>query len=313
MAVGSGRGLVDGDHVVQFYDRDDDLAELVVGYLAGALLSGDVVIAIATPDHRAVFLDGLAGAGIDVERAEADGQIITLDAVATLERVTVDGRPDSGRFDTAVGEVVREAVHSGRRVRAYGEMVAVLWSAGNAVAAVELEDLWNRLAERSDFALFCAYPIVANSESAAHFEQVCQAHSRVVAGAPATSVPDASRRFAGAIDDPRRARRFVEAALSDWARDDIVDSCLLVVGELTTNAIRHARSDFTVSLTRAEDAIEITVGDSSDRQPQVRDPDVAEIGGRGLRIVDAIATRWGHHVVDGGKLVWAHVPTGAVG
>jgi anti-sigma regulatory factor (Ser/Thr protein kinase) len=313
MSVDSRLGLVDGDHVVRFYERDEDLAEVTVGYFANALLSGDVVVATATSDHHAAFRDGLEGAGIDVERAEADGQIVTLDAIATLERLMVDGHPDSSRFDRAVGEVVRAAVRSRRRVRAYGEMVAVLWAAGDVVAAIELEDLWNELAEQSDFALFCAYPTVANPEYAAHFEQVCRAHSQVVAGAPATSAGEMSRRFAGATDDPRRARRFVQEALSEWSHDEIIDNCLLVVGELTANAVRHARSDFTVSLTRADTTIQITVGDSSDRQPRVREPDVPEAGGRGLRIVDAIATRWGHQFVDGGKLVWAHIPVGASG
>ena len=79
--------------------------------------------------------------------AEA-GQLVTLDAADTLAELMVGDHPDPARFDAAVGEAVRDALVGGRRVRAHGEMVALLWDAGNVGAAIELEDLWNELGAR---------------------------------------------------------------------------------------------------------------------------------------------------------------------
>jgi hypothetical protein len=73
----------------------------------------------------------------------------------------VDGEPDPARFERIIGEALAgvrtRAVHSG--IRAYGEMVGVLWKAGQFSAAVRLEDLWNELLHSGDVSLFCAYPI----------------------------------------------------------------------------------------------------------------------------------------------------------
>ena len=53
--------------------------------------------------------------------------------------------------------MVAQAAQNGRRVRAFGEMVALLWSEGNQAAAIRLEELWNELALSQTFCLFCAY------------------------------------------------------------------------------------------------------------------------------------------------------------
>ena len=45
-----------------------------------------------------------------------------------------------------------------RRIRAFGEMVAILWAQGNDGATVRLEHLWNKFSQKAQFCLFCAYP-----------------------------------------------------------------------------------------------------------------------------------------------------------
>src|SRR5919109_1301881 len=80
-------------------------------------------------------------------RAVLEGRLVFLDAEATLSRFMINGEPDGERFEQVVGEAIRgvraSAVQNG--VRAYGEMVGVLWSAGQHSAAVRLEELWNQL------------------------------------------------------------------------------------------------------------------------------------------------------------------------
>lgn len=67
----------------------------------------------------------------------------------------VDGIPNASKFKTAIVPVIEQATRGrkGCTVRAYGEMVNVLWQAGHTVAATRLEMLWNELAQTHDFSL----------------------------------------------------------------------------------------------------------------------------------------------------------------
>ena len=310
--------LADGDHVVQFYECDDDLVRLVVGYLAAAVRDGDAVVVVARPDHRAAFLAGLDAAGVDTAEAEADGRLTILDAHETLARFMTGDGLDAAAFDTVVGGTVRAASAGGRPVRAYGEMVALLWAAGDVAGAIELERLWNELGEALPFSLFCAYPteMVADPHAADAFAEVCHLHSDVLAGAPSPAAADASRRFARSWDAPRLARQFVADTLCEWGLGHLVDDCTLVVTELATNAVSHAGSDVTVSLSHRGDVVRLEVGDASAAPPSMRERDLDAPGGRGLQLVSVIAGDWGHVPTGGGKLVWADVgvdPQGAAG
>lgn len=176
-------------HLVQLYGRDDQLLTRHVGqYLAEGLRQGDGLILIATRAHTEAIVRGLpdeAGACA----AAADGRFLMLDAEETLARFMVDGKPRWERFDEVVGTAVRglHARAPGGHLRAFGEMVGVLWSAGQTAAAVELEDFWNRLLEQHAASLFCAYPIdvFQGQCDTDEFRTLAAAHTHVYA-APRT-------------------------------------------------------------------------------------------------------------------------------
>ena len=81
-----------------------------------------------------------------------------------------------------------------------------------------------------------------------------------------------------------------------------------MVSELVANAVVHARSDAVVGITRAAGGIRLSVADRSPVLPARADPDPGALRGRGLGMIAAMACRWGHHVVEGGKVVWAELP-----
>jgi len=110
------------------------------------------------------------------------------------------------------------------------------------------------------------------------------------------------------VDAPRLARQFVSETFEEWARDDLVQEGILVVTELATNAVVHARSDFTVSLSRHGDSVRLSVGDSVTHPPAAREVDSMVPGGKGLYLVEALSQSWGHDQIDGGKVVWADLP-----
>ena len=149
------------EHVVQLYGDDDRLLTHNVGrYLSAGLRRGDGLLVIATPEHRHTLVRQLSPEP-GYAKAILESRLVFLDAETTLSRFLVNGWPDRRLFRSVVGEALRgvqsRAGHTG--VRAYGEMVGLLWKSGEQAAAIELEKLWNQLLASSDACLFCAYPI----------------------------------------------------------------------------------------------------------------------------------------------------------
>lgn len=292
-----------GEHVVQFYDDDGNLARAVGDYLVRGVADGDQAVVIATGAHRRQFEAVMAASGVDPERSERDRLVLWLDARATLERFVNEGEVDAGAFRDVVGSLMRQLSAGGRAVRAYGEMVGLLWDDGDVLAAIELEKLWNRLARELHFSLWCAYHTrsVAGEEHADALHEVCRQHTAVV--------EDASARFRAGRDAPFAARQFVASLLAcrPFAGRVAADDVQLVVSELTTNAVIHARTPFTISVGYEHDTIRISVQDWNRIQPVVRVGAPAATSGRGLRLVSAVASDWGVDPAPDGKTVWAEL------
>jgi anti-sigma regulatory factor (Ser/Thr protein kinase) len=293
------------DHVVQLYERDQDLVDTVSAYLANAVRLGEVALVVATEAHVVKFGAAMASAGIDLAEARASGRLITIDAGATLARFLVGGHPDADAFDVVIGGLVRRASETGRPVRAYGEMVALLWDAGQVAAAIELETLWNELGHQVPFSLFCSYPrqSLSGDDHADAFLDVCHLHSAVVGAAEAEVVLSLPPE----MHSPRAARHFVAETLARWGRYDLVDDTTLVVTELVTNAVIHARSDVTIAMSAKGGTVRIAIRDSSPALPVPRQPSAMATSGRGLSLVAAAASHWDTELVGDGKVVWVEL------
>lgn len=106
---------------------------------------------------------------------------------------------------------------------------------------------------------------------------------------------------------PGLARRVVaHAAVEAGVRGQAADSARLITSELVTNAVVHGRSE--VRLVCVPDAgrraLHVEVGDDNSRHPRIEPVDDGALDGRGLFIVDLLATRWGVRDTADGKLVW---------
>lgn len=182
-------------HIVQFYESDDFLIGSVRDFLHPALQAGEAAVLISTPEHLAGFEETVSGLGPELDAARAEGRFISLDAEQTLASFMVDGNPDRDRFFSVVGAVLDRASDGGRTVRAFGEMVALLWERGAVPAAIRLEELWNEIAQTRPFTLLCAYPVGASADpaSADRFAEVCERHTNVVPAESYTGLPEEIR------------------------------------------------------------------------------------------------------------------------
>jgi hypothetical protein len=169
-------------HAVQFYESDNSLFTTVAGFLSQGLIEEHPAIVIATVEHTGAILEHLSGRLIDVEKARHMGELVVLDAHETLKLFMVNGRPDAELFEESVGSVIGGLL-KGRPprtlVRAYGEMVDVLWKDGNEDAAIQLELLWNGLAGRYGFALLCGYAMGNFYKQTSRRDEVAKCHTHV--------------------------------------------------------------------------------------------------------------------------------------
>lgn len=172
--------LAGPDHCLQIYESDRIFLNALEGFVAGGIRQGDSIILIATPAHLSALAARLERNGFDVHAAVERGQYIALDAAQTLARFMVNGWPDEALFNAVVDELLGRARAHHHKVRAFGEMVALMWADGLCDAAVQLERLWTRLCNKENFSLFCAYPKSAFGDgSETGVRQVCAAHSKL--------------------------------------------------------------------------------------------------------------------------------------
>jgi hypothetical protein len=173
-------------HAVQLYESEELLFDIVGRFLGAGLRAGERVLVIAHPDRSKGFLARLErDAQADIARALSSRQLVCLDASALLAEFMIGETPNAERFHTVIGRVLGELAGdpaTAPRIRAYGEMVDVLWRGGNFTAAIDVENLWNEVGERYSFELLCAYLMghFYKEQQSDRVAAVCEAHSHVL-------------------------------------------------------------------------------------------------------------------------------------
>jgi hypothetical protein len=175
------RQTAPGEHFLQVYEDDRVLLDSLEGFAAAGLQAGEGVIVFATALHRFALEQRLRLLGFSLAIARSRDQYLVLDAEETLSKLMVDGQPDETLFRRLVSDLVARAGANGRNVRAFGEMVALLWNRGQRGATLQLENFWHRFRREQSFALFCAYPrsgFAGDSDSS--FTEIRATHSIIV-------------------------------------------------------------------------------------------------------------------------------------
>ena len=213
-------------HSVHFYADADALFENVARFLGAGLDAGDRIIVIATAAHK----DSIT-ARLDertLARALAARHVVFLDAHETLDEIMSGNDVDADRFHEVLERALAglRADAPGARVRAFGEMVDVLWQAGSSNAALRLEELWAEACRKHGFALLCAYAMghFYAEPNAALFVRVCDHHSHVVASDQRADVAglhaaDTAEQRIRSLEAELEHRKGLEVALRQALRD----------------------------------------------------------------------------------------------
>ena len=170
------------DHLVQFYDGEEFLLKTVINFIAPALLCGEGVVLIATEQHLRILKSSLQELQLPPEEFIEMGQLKMLDAEFILKQIMSHDHIDPIKFDAIVGGLLDEIGPRFETIKAFGEMVNVLWQQGRHIAAHELEKLWNSCLENKNVTLLCAYSMDALCEEkdGVSFIDICNCHSHVL-------------------------------------------------------------------------------------------------------------------------------------
>jgi len=197
------------DHFVQFYETDSFLLSSLTSFFGTGLDIGDSCVVVANSKRRAGLEENLVASGRDIELARSANRFLSIDDGELLAEFMVDGRPDAALFYDKIGGIIENAAAAGSRVRIFGEMVARLWAEKNHSAAIQLEELWNKVAERYPFALYCAYPLRA-FDGDGHAEplfHICNGHTRVIPGESYSALNEAEDRLRTIVMLQQKAAR----------------------------------------------------------------------------------------------------------
>lgn len=117
------------------------------------------------------------------------------------------------------------------------------------------------------------------------------------------SVPTQRLGLSGDAASLREARRLIDEATSGYP-PALHDAAVLLVGEVVTNAVLHGGGWFLLEVDTRPDRIRVEVTDSTPGSPRVMRMTDEREHGRGMAIVDALATAWGTDHLGSHKVVW---------
>jgi anti-anti-sigma regulatory factor len=109
------------------------------------------------------------------------------------------------------------------------------------------------------------------------------------------------------VSAARLCREVITEACARWQRESLASSACIVATELVNNVVAHARTPMVVLIATRSDGLSVAVRDRSATVPRYEGTPVSPTaqGGRGMLLIDAVASRWGSLPLADGKVVWA--------
>jgi hypothetical protein len=211
-------------HIVQLYQDADFYGEAISHFAAEGVARGESIIIVATAPNWANISRRLISKGFAPDELFRRGQLILLDAEGVLPKFLVGGMPDGKKFKGLAEATIEQARAGGKfpRVRWWGEMVNLLYIAGNQSGSTRLEELFDEVIREQSIAIFHSFlmdkydPKIYDRA----FGDVCRTHAHVI---PAedyamhrTIVDRAIGEVIGPIEGP------LLRSLVSWAHDRMI-------------------------------------------------------------------------------------------
>lgn len=248
-----------------------------------------VVVVDANADYRFLVRAALRGSSLEVvAEAETAAAAVAAATKTSAEVVVVDPvLPDE------------------TSLKVVGRLRAAVPEAAIVVSSAYPEDeLWlGPLAARRTSFLSKAWPALALADALlVRLDDARRANERTVPLAEERAeFPPDGRSVAA-------ARRFARQVLVAWDCEDVLDAVVLLVSELVTNAVIHARTRVEVVLASEADRVRVEVIDGDREHIRRRDAADEDQSGRGMALIESLTIGWGVETLATGKAVWFEVP-----
>ncbi len=169
-------------HLVQISHDPHALAEVTAHFVRDGVIAEEGVLLIVSLEQRELISRQLALQGFDLNAWDRNGLVTILDSAAALARLRPSGELAWPVFAQVVGGIVRDMLKQRAAIRVYGDMVNLLWQAGERSAAIRLEGFWNSLNKEIPFVLLCAYHVdnLDPKTYATDFEHMCSTHTHLI-------------------------------------------------------------------------------------------------------------------------------------
>lgn len=168
-----------GNHIVKVCHDAVTRAQAVTYFIEKGLSNEEAVIVIARPELRKAVNALMGRWGLNVPLLKEQGKLKFFDAEFLLSNLLVNDEIDLKAFQKFIGVPIQTAKRNYGKVRAFGEMVDVLWKTGREDTALQLEDLWNQLLQSHKFSLLHTYSVENldphNYEES--LERICKGHT----------------------------------------------------------------------------------------------------------------------------------------
>jgi hypothetical protein len=172
------------DHLVQVYEQERILLDSLEGFAGTALLAGNSVILVLRGELADAIEIRLRKHDFDLDAFFLSGQLTIANAEDLNERIVVGDWPHDRKFKQEIKTLIDRALITGKPLRVFTEMSALLLERDLAGAALHMETLWNKLRVTSvKFCLYCAYKAgILNSNEQEAAQMICGTHSKVIGG-----------------------------------------------------------------------------------------------------------------------------------
>lgn len=167
-------------HICEFYPTAADRIRSICQFIVPGLIQGEAVLVIATFENLEMLKSSLILYAIDINEFIDSGQLILLDAHKTLEKFIRNDLIDYFLFFNLMNEVLEKITSNFPKIRAYGEMVDILYKTRDIDITLELESLWSEVSLHHKFSLLCGYTAENFRGRHYHIKQICSSHTHLI-------------------------------------------------------------------------------------------------------------------------------------
>lgn len=168
------------NHICEFYTSAETRIKSLCNFIVPGLIKDEAVVVIATFENLLMLKNMLILYAIDVDEVVNSGQLILLNAHKTLEKFIRNDHIDYMLFFNLMTGMLDELKEKFVGIRAYGEMVDVLYATKNLEITVELEQLWTDLSLEYHFSLLCGYTAENFRGKHSHIKKICSTHTHLI-------------------------------------------------------------------------------------------------------------------------------------